>query len=49
MYELSSVLRDVLRALGVDAWERAGLARGDAPPDVGDLHGRMQPEEFTRG
>ena len=49
MTELSSVLRDVLRALGVEQWERMGLVRGDALPELGDLHARPPREEFTRG
>ena len=50
MNELSSVLRDVLRALGVDEWQRVGLAHGtnELACDHGDLHERAQPQEFTR-
>ena len=50
MNELSSVLRDVLRALGVDQCEAVGLLRGasEALPDAGDLYERAQPQEFTR-
>jgi len=50
MNELSSVLREVLRALGVEQCDAVGLVRGaaDALPDGGDLHERAQPEEFTR-
>ncbi|HSU12964.1 hypothetical protein [Longimicrobium sp.] len=50
MNELSSVLREVLRALGVEQCAPVGLARGgvDAVPDAGDLHERVQPREFTR-
>lgn len=51
MTELSHVLRDVLRALGVEGWERAGLRRGLAEPprEPGDLHDARLPEEFQRG
>jgi hypothetical protein len=50
MNELSSVLREVLRALGVEHCDAVGLVRraADALPDAGDLHERAQPEEFTR-
>ena len=49
MNELSSVLRDVLRALGVEEWERAGLAPTDLPPDCGDLHQPCRRDELVRG
>jgi hypothetical protein len=50
MNELSSVLREVLRALGVEQCDAVGLVRAapDALPETGDLHERAQPEEFTR-
>ncbi|HEX8242301.1 MAG TPA: hypothetical protein VF541_02350 [Longimicrobium sp.] len=50
MNELSSVLRDVLRALGVDEWQRMGIVRGagDLAGEPGDLHERAHPQEFTR-
>jgi hypothetical protein len=49
MNELSSVLRDVLRALGVEEWERAGFASADLPPDCGDLHQAGRRDELVRG
>jgi hypothetical protein len=50
MNELSSVLREVLRALGVEQCEGAGLVHiaAEPPHDGGDLHDRAQPEEFVR-
>ncbi|HEX8905193.1 MAG TPA: hypothetical protein VF771_10150 [Longimicrobiaceae bacterium] len=48
MNELSSILREVLRALGVEEWERTGLVRGDTLADAGDFHQRPRPPEFTR-
>ena len=50
MTELSNVLREVLKALGVDNWENAGLGRGarEACADRGDHHGAHHPAELER-
>jgi hypothetical protein len=50
MTELSNVLREVLRALGVEEWQKAGLGRParDASAEHGDHHGARHPVEYER-
>lgn len=46
MSELSNVLQEVLKALGIDAEGRVGLRAG---PDPGDHHRRPAPAESGGG